>query len=1744
MEKYITLFKTMSEYEAFRNSESYVEPNLSFIKDDDAVKYRPYIRTMRETYFTITSLVNGNEVSFTNTINYSLEKSEWKELTPGNTVIVNKNKSVRFKGTLNANSTSGIGTFNSTGNFNVSGNIMSLLYGDEFVDKTELKTTYQFFKLFYENNKIIDASQLVLPATTLTQYCYDSMFSGCTSLTTAPELPATTLRWYCYDSMFEGCTSLTTVPELPATTLTNNCYQYMFQGCTSLTTAPELAATTLANYCYRSMFSGCTSLTTAPELPATTLADYCYQSMFYDCTSLTTAPELPATTLANQCYEYMFSGCTSLTTAPELLANTLTYYCYTFMFSRCSNLNHITMLATDISASCCLDAWVSGVASTGTFIKNNDMTSLPTGTDGIPDGWTVQDSITWTECTNLTITANDVIGNKANTTIYYTATVNGVDYKGNPITGIVMTGTATSADFGPNTSKTETVERTITFEYLGATATTTITQGVWDNGAEYLTFEAIENSTFGLTRTASQYSLDNGATWTSLSAGTSTPTVNAGNKIMFKATNPTISSSYGIGTFSCTGKCNVSGNIMSMVYGDDFIGQTNLKGTYQFYKLFQNITKIVDASQLVLPATTLAERCYGNMFNSCTSLTKAPELPVTTLATYCYDSMFYGCTSLTTAPELPATTLAQYCYTRMFYGCSSLTTAPELPATTLVPYCYQYMFYNCTSLTTAPELPATTLTNNCYEYMFYGCSSLTTGPELPATTLVPYCYQYMFSSCSSLTTAPELPATTLANYCYRYMFDNCTLLTTAPELPATTLASSCYYRMFRNCSKLNEITMLATDISASNCLYNWVNDVASTGIFIKDYTMTSLPIGIDGIPSGWTVQDNATWTECTNLTITADDVSGRKVNTTIYYTATVNGVDDIGNPITGVVVTGTATSADFGQNTSETETVERTITFEYVGMTATTTITQGVWIDREYTINLNNQWQLSSEVGNPDSSLYDGVYESFSNKGKDSTAAIMYIDIEGYTDFKLYIRSHAEGNYDYVMVSQLDQTINNDTSYSNSTLVKAHTRGSQNSGTSLDSYQLVEFSGIDGASHRITIVYCKDGGSASGADRGYILIPLEKRVVPDEGYTPDEGYDETYSNQYLTFEAIEDSTFSLTRTTSQYSLDDGATWNSLSAGTSTPTVSAGNKIMFKATNPSISSNYGIGTFSSTGKFNVSGNIMSLLYGDDFVGQTGLRGTSQFFSLFKNANIVDASQLVLPATILVEKCYAGMFSNCTSLTVTPKLPATTLAQYCYYDMFRSCTSLITPPSRLPATTLTNYCYQYMFYNCTSLTTAPELPATTLAQYCYGSMFNACISLTTAPELPATTLTNYCYNSMFSGCSILTTAPELPATTLTERCYSNMFQGCTSLTVAPELPATTLAQYCYNGMFSGCTSLTTAPELAATTLTNYCYSSMFYGCSKLNKIMMLATDISASNCLNYWVNGVASTGTFIKNAAMTSLPTGTSGIPSGWTVQNYGNSGNDGNNGGFNNQYLTFEAIENSTFSLTRTTSQYSLDNGTTWRSLSAGTSTPTVSAGNKIMFKATNPSISSSYGIGTFSSTGKFNVSGNIMSLLYGDDFVGQTSLKGNYQFYNLFSNNTKIVDASQLVLPATTLTNYCYNNMFYGCTSLTTAPELPATTLTDYCYGYMFSRCTSLTTAPELPATTLVRYCYQYMFQACSNLNHITMLATNISAADCLKYWVSSVASTGTFIKNKAMTSLPYGSSGIPNGWTIQNYTS
>ena len=166
---------------------------------------------------------------------------------------------------------------------------------------------------------LIDYKSYASANTENARFCY--LFSGCTALSTAPELPAMTLADYCYFYMFNGCSSLTTAPELPARTLKDRCYCYMFNGCSSLTTAPELRAQTLDVYCYAPMFQSCTSLTIAPALPATELKEACYYSTFEGCTSLKTAPELNATTLVQGCYQKIFKDCLALENVTMLATN-------------------------------------------------------------------------------------------------------------------------------------------------------------------------------------------------------------------------------------------------------------------------------------------------------------------------------------------------------------------------------------------------------------------------------------------------------------------------------------------------------------------------------------------------------------------------------------------------------------------------------------------------------------------------------------------------------------------------------------------------------------------------------------------------------------------------------------------------------------------------------------------------------------------------------------------------------------------------------------------------------------------------------------------------------------------------------------------------------------------------------------------------------------------------------------------------------------------------------------------------------------------------------------------------------------------------------------------------------------------------------------------------------------------------------------------------------------------------------
>ena len=183
---------------------------------------------------------------------------------------------------------------------------------------------------------------------------------------------------------------------------------------------------------------------------------------------------------------------------------------------------------------------------------------------------------------------------------------------------------------------------------------------------------------------------------------------------------------------------------------------------------------------------------------------------------------------------------------------------------------------------------------------------------------------------------------------------------------------------------------------------------------------------------------------------------------------------------------GKATSDSFEQNTSTTDTVQREISFTFLGQTATTTITQGVWINKSISVTTPGTssygWVPADNTYNVDG--YD-VYMS-NNKGVNSSQAVMKLECVGYTELTIYIRSYAESSYDYTIAS----TVNASTypkAYNDST-AKAHTRDNQKSGTSLSDYTAVTYTGLKD-NDIIYIVYRKDGSSEIGDDRGYVLIP-------------------------------------------------------------------------------------------------------------------------------------------------------------------------------------------------------------------------------------------------------------------------------------------------------------------------------------------------------------------------------------------------------------------------------------------------------------------------------------------------------------------------------------------------------------------------------------------------------------------------------------------------------------------------------
>lgn len=392
-----------------------------------------------------------------------------------------------------------------------------------------------------------------------------------------------------------------------------------------------------------------------------------------------------------------------------------------------------------------------------------------------------------------------------------------------------------------------------------------------------------------------------------------------------------------------------------------------------------------------------------------------------------------------------------------FSGCENLTTVTIPDGVTTIN---GRAFYNCTSLKKV-NIPDNI--SSIGIETFYGCSSL---KDIIIPDSVTYIGYYAFQYCRALENVTiGNNVETIANYA----FDWCESLQsiTIPE-NVTTIG----YGAFRNCTSLKNVYCHPATPPVLNNEFVFYNNAVGRGIYVRISSLDDYMAAPSWSEYTNSIKEDYIPVECTDLTIEADDVPGYMTSTTIRYNATTNGMSFNRYVIEDIVITGEDVSEQFDVNPSLTDSVERTISYSYLGKTATTTITQGPSLQKSYSVDLGEKWQISS-VPNPDPELYDGVYESTNHSKRSS--AYMYIDIVGYSDFTIYVRNDAEDEYDYTTIWLDGKSV--------------RTVETRNTDTSLSGYTEITYNDIDKGPHKISIRFSKDEDTNVGADCGYVLIP-------------------------------------------------------------------------------------------------------------------------------------------------------------------------------------------------------------------------------------------------------------------------------------------------------------------------------------------------------------------------------------------------------------------------------------------------------------------------------------------------------------------------------------------------------------------------------------------------------------------------------------------------------------------------------
>ena len=362
VKEYIKRFDNHQDYISFINSNDYAKPNVSSCSAESHVHYDYDYAYVPLTVVPLEDIT----IKFTNKVYFSSKYSSgntyysvdgartWTEFTSADTISVEANKPIQFKGNLK-NTTYMIGSFIIPGKFNLKGNPLSMTNMDNF---GEVVSPTQAIAYLFSGTGVVSAEEVKTNVGAKNGYVsiptdmFSNLFVSCYNLVKAVNLRNLTRKisgMGCCSSIFARCSGLTEVPDIiyDDTTIGGEAsLAAAFAYCTSLRKMPRIKTKEVTSrVVFNLTFAFCDSLTELPpvlEVEKFSGTESCAE-MFMDCTALETVPKgfLPLTELPTSTYYSMFRGCTSLKNVPDLPSPKVEFYGYAYMFSGCTSLETV-----------------------------------------------------------------------------------------------------------------------------------------------------------------------------------------------------------------------------------------------------------------------------------------------------------------------------------------------------------------------------------------------------------------------------------------------------------------------------------------------------------------------------------------------------------------------------------------------------------------------------------------------------------------------------------------------------------------------------------------------------------------------------------------------------------------------------------------------------------------------------------------------------------------------------------------------------------------------------------------------------------------------------------------------------------------------------------------------------------------------------------------------------------------------------------------------------------------------------------------------------------------------------------------------------------------------------------------------------------------------------------------------------------------------------------------------------------